>query len=301
MLGRAPVRAVSPASTSATSLSSVAILSPTWRMASILAWRADASFSPAISLETALRSAFRLSTSAMAARRLLSSARMASTGAGSDWRSLSDLRTTSGFSRIMLISNKTVPPKSIPIAVTNAQFRARCCAFYRAGRRNLYPYGHSMTVGIILPTNKTWLLRGKKNPPLLCRTRGGSWYHLLLLHFSPGPARAGGWVKPRLVLYPSRLRMPKFSGILNHGHYITGRPGPLMAGLEGYSPSTRACARATACLGGPCGAGLQTAPLQVPIQGHRRGFLCLARLPCTDRQVSGRDDRYLSPGMSFSI
>src|SRR5258706_4633484 len=49
----------------------------------------------------------------MAARRLASKARMVSTGAGSPWRSRSALRTISGFSRMMVMSNKAVPPMCV--------------------------------------------------------------------------------------------------------------------------------------------------------------------------------------------
>jgi hypothetical protein len=79
MLG-SEVMAVNSASTSATSLSSAAILSPTSRMAAIFFSRSAASFILPISLETAFRSAFNFSTWVSRARRFSSSRRMSSTG-----------------------------------------------------------------------------------------------------------------------------------------------------------------------------------------------------------------------------
>ena len=110
---------LSSSSISVMSLSRAAILSPTVRIASILACRSAAAFIWLISFETALRSALSISASERTDRLRSSSFRIASTGELSICRSASDLRTRSGFSRIRLISSikhlhdkKNTPPSN---------------------------------------------------------------------------------------------------------------------------------------------------------------------------------------------
>jgi len=105
MFGSEAVSAFNSISTSATCLSNSAILSPTTRIASIFDCRAVASFICPISFETTFRSALSTSTCESRARRLSSNCRIESTADVSIWRSFNALRTTSGVSRIRLISN----------------------------------------------------------------------------------------------------------------------------------------------------------------------------------------------------
>src|SRR5215207_9170211 len=105
IFGRAAVKEVNSASTSATSLSSALILSPTSRMEMIFSSRSAAPFILPISFETVLRSAFSFSTSVRRLRRFSSSRRISSTGEASSWRFLSDVRIRSGCSRIRFRSN----------------------------------------------------------------------------------------------------------------------------------------------------------------------------------------------------
>ena len=100
ILGMPATRSYKSSSTCFSCSSNASMSSLSRRMASIFPCRAAASFMRPISLLTALRWAFLLSTSRMSVRRCSSSATIWSTMPVSIWRLRKASRMSSGFSRI---------------------------------------------------------------------------------------------------------------------------------------------------------------------------------------------------------
>ena len=137
--------------------------SPTWRMASIFAWRSAGSFIWPISFETALRSALSASTSWMSARRCSSRPRTKSTGtvhlAGSQ-AAADQLRL---FAKKIDINHSST---SIPDII---------------GATQLEEYGvFGRASPIQTPISSSTTCLQTINPPVRAGRGGRSWCHLLL-------------------------------------------------------------------------------------------------------------------------
>jgi hypothetical protein len=144
--------------------------------------------------------------------------------------------------------------------------------------------------------HSSFVLRLKEKPPLLCRTRGGSWYHLRLRPLPASP--------PSPIFAPFGSASQKMGEDRDGGTSVcavTGIPGSLTILRSPKYPtsaqSQRLCtpkipARATDFVGQAQGQALQN---------HRRGFRCLsACLAPNGRSLNG-GGRYLSPGCRYAL